>query len=139
MRGYLSEDQLSVLSAAVGSALISVNYHYWDNGDQRILNWIEFGFANKIILVLTVGSLAEDIDIVQFDKNALEQKLGVRIISTNAYEFDKWRPLFGLKLDKLSITDYKGYCNSSVIFEFMHYKVEVMTANDELLVKINGR
>lgn len=137
MIGYLNETQLDVLKRVLNSKLDSANYHYWDNGDLKILNWIELNFDNKIALVFTVGSTAENIDLTNFNKPDLERRLGVKITTTNAVVFERWKAILGLKLNKFSVTNYKGCCNSSVILDFMTCKVEIMTGSDELKVKIN--
>ncbi len=129
MRGYLSQNQIQLLESLTGEKLRDVFEHYWESSDLSSLDYIELDFFGQRML-LTSGSLAEDLEVTLKSETSMHTRSGVRLRVTRATEKLGWKSVIGRALTSYELTDYKGYCNNSVIFNFESVKVEVYAGLD---------
>lgn len=138
MRGYLNLDQKYKIESFKGNRLKQVHYHYWQKDDLTSLDWISLKFANGII-TFTSGDLAEDISVVEFIDDVKNLQGDYNIISNDVTKDEGWSNFYNRKLTSFKITDYKGYCNTSVILDFENQIVEIIAGVDSVKSKFLDR
>ena len=112
----LSIKQKESLDYLVGLPLKKVIYHYWGhkNNPQFSLDWIQLIFEKKSIC-FTAGSIAENIETVNFDLKSEKERLnkiydGEVIITTiDNSKSDIWKSVISKKVKEYKILDHEGY------------------------------
>ena len=135
--GYLSEEQLDNLEGLVGHTPTSVEVYYWRmESEAPLLDYVQLNFDDRDAVVLRVGSISENVDVVSTDEleSGLERRGRAVFIKTVLQEGPKWRGLLHHVILKVTLKDEKGYAHSSIVFHTAAGATEITTGVDVLEV-----
>jgi hypothetical protein len=144
----LSDKQKAFLKSLSGRHLQKVLYHYWGYKDDPkfSLDWIELIFTDKSNLCFTSGSIAQNIEIVEFDLEKERKRIDtafegeVIITSFDNSDSHEWRSFINKQIIGCRVVVFTepfwGTFDNSVILDFKENSIEIFAGIDNVNSKI---
>jgi len=150
VKDKLSLEQRELLASIVGKEIKHVFYHYNIFGEdedkhKEDRDWIELIFTDNSKICFTSGSIAMNIEIVDFDRDIWLRRtkkvfqgtdVKFRIETTDESNSDLWNRFINKKITDCKILKHNGWLENGVVFFFNGDSVVIFAVIDYLDAKL---
>ncbi len=136
---YLTDSQIQRVQGLIGHAVIGIEEYHWQLEDEQpSLEYVKLEFADGSSIIVRVGALAENVDLIDPDEleNELERRGREMFVKSRIQDSPVWKRLLGHVLLNVTLEDVKGYAHSSIVLHSSEGATQITTTADALEVRL---